>query len=105
MRGALSLRDAGELAGRLRTAIEAHPAVTITADELTELDVSILQVLVSAHKTAAQAGKSLTLKAPPDGALRRTLVRAGFVGADGAPRTPEGHFWTPPSGHAKGRAA
>jgi anti-anti-sigma regulatory factor len=105
LRGRLGLREAAELAAELGTALEAHPAVTIATGELTEIDVSILQILVSAHKSAARAGKTLTIGTPADGVLHRTLVRAGFAGPDGAPRTPEGQFWTVTNGRTKGKPA
>jgi anti-anti-sigma regulatory factor len=105
LRGSLGLREAAGLATALLAAIEAHRSVTIATGELTEMDVSILQILVSAHKSAARAGKTLTIGTPPDGALHRTLVRAGFAAPDGAPRTPEGRFWTVTTGPMKGRAA
>lgn len=101
----MGLRDAGGLATTLREAIQAHPAITIITNDLTDWDISILQVLVSARKTATQAGKSLTLAAPPGGALRGTLVKAGLVGTDGQPRTADEQFWTGTAGHTKGRAA
>lgn len=99
----MSLRDAGGLATTLREAIQAHPAITIITDDLTDWDVSILQVLVSALKTATRTGKSLTLAAPPGEALRGTLVKAGLVGSDGKPRCADEQFWTGTAGHTKGR--
>ena len=46
LRGSLGVRDAAGIAASLLAAIEAHPAVVIAAEGLTEIDVSILQVLV-----------------------------------------------------------
>jgi anti-anti-sigma regulatory factor len=102
LRGTLGLRDAPELAATLRAAIDSHASVTLDASELAEADISILQVLVAAHKSAEAAGKALRLGAPADGPFALLLERAGFVGADGTPRTDAERFWTD---HGKGRAA
>lgn len=91
LRGNLGLRQAARLAEALTDAIAAHPAVVIAAGALEEADISILQVLLAARKTAAGAGKSLTLE--PSDSLLRILARAGFLTADGSPATPEGAFW------------
>ncbi|HTJ59090.1 MAG TPA: STAS domain-containing protein [Devosiaceae bacterium] len=103
--GALGLRDVAGLAASLKTALEAHQAVTLAAEGLTEVDVSILQVLVAAHKSATKTGKSLQFKATTAGTLRQTLVKAGFLTAGGEPLTPEGNFWVGPAGSSKGMAA
>jgi anti-anti-sigma regulatory factor len=89
--GTLGVRDAALLALRLAAAIEAHPSVTVSAAALEGLDIAIVQVLVAARKSAARAGRQLTIVPGP--ALVRTLVKAGFLTADGSPATPEGAFW------------
>jgi anti-anti-sigma regulatory factor len=101
----MGLREVAGLAAALTAALAAHPAVTLTAATLTEIDVSVLQVLVAARKSAVKAGKSLRFAAPPAGALRQTLVKAGFLGAGGEPLTPEGDFWVGPAAAAEGVAA
>jgi anti-anti-sigma regulatory factor len=105
LRGNLGVRDAAAIAASLVAAIEAHPSVTIATDELSDVDVSILQVLAAAHKTASRAGRALTLEAGADGVLRRTLVKAGFLDAGGAPLAAEGQFWVGGAARAKGKAA
>ncbi|KKB84165.1 hypothetical protein VW29_11775 [Devosia limi DSM 17137] len=102
LRGKLGLRDATEVASALSLALETHPAVTVAVAADADLDITILQVLVAAHKTAARAGKGLTLTASADSLLRQTLVKAGFVSPAGAAQTAEGQFWTHTS---KGYAA
>jgi anti-anti-sigma regulatory factor len=105
LEGSLSVRDAAGLAATLMAALEAHPSVCISTEAVTGADISILQVLAAAHKSAARASRGLTLKAPAEGALRRTLVAAGFVGAAGEPLAPEGMFWTGSAGRSKGKPA
>lgn len=102
LRGKLGLRDATEVASTLSRALESHPSVTIAVAADADLDITILQVLVAAHKTAIRAGKILTLATSGDSVLRQTLIKAGFISPTGAPQTAEGQFWTDTS---KGYAA
>ena len=94
LRGTLGLRDAAELAATLETAIAGHPSTTIDAASLAGADFSILQVLAAARRSADAAGRTLRLKAPQGGALAQLLIRAGFVGPDGAPRADDESFWS-----------
>jgi anti-anti-sigma regulatory factor len=98
-----SIRSVTELRDRLIGAIAAHDAITVSAERATSLDISVLQVLASAHHTAQAANKRLTLVAPKDGALQNALQQAGFVSAAGEPLTREGAFWIPSA--AKNEAA
>jgi anti-anti-sigma regulatory factor len=92
--GDAGLRNVQDIAGLLRQALADHSNITVVTDGLTSIDVTILQLLVAARKSALAAGKILTLRAPPDGVLHRLLVQTGFVGTDGKSLTPEGEFWT-----------
>lgn len=94
--GDAGLRNAQDIATQLRQGLAGHGTLTVATDALTSIDVSILQLLVAARKSALAAGKTLILRAPADGPLHRLLVQAGFVGADGQPKTPEGKFWAAP---------
>lgn len=93
LRSSLGLRDAPQFLDDLRDALARGDAVTIDAGDLQEVDVVILQLLVSARKTAAAAGKRLTLVAPDNELLRRLLVKTGFVGPGGESRLPADDFW------------
>lgn len=88
-----SIRTAGELRDRLASELASRPSLVISAAALESIDVSTLQLLASAHRTAAAAGKTMTIEAPAGGVLAQTLVRLGFVSADGEPLAPEGSFW------------
>jgi anti-anti-sigma regulatory factor len=100
--GDAGLRNVQDIAGLLRQALDKHSTITVATDDLTSIDVTILQLLVAARKSALASGKTLTLRAPPDGVLHRLLVQTGFVGTDGKSLTPEGEFWTKtsPTEHA-----
>jgi anti-anti-sigma regulatory factor len=92
--GESGLRNAREIAALLTQALGSHSTIIVDTRTATSLDVTIVQLLVAARKSALAAGKSLRLWAPAAGALREVLTRTGFVSADGRPLTPEGTFWT-----------
>jgi anti-anti-sigma regulatory factor len=92
--GDAGLRNAREIADMLQAAIAEHSNIVVSLTTTTSIDITVIQLLVAARKTALAAGKSLRLRAQPNGVLRQALVKTGFVGADGRPLTPEGSFWT-----------
>jgi ABC-type transporter Mla MlaB component len=49
-----------------------------------EVDVAFLQLLISAERSAARAGRAIALGAPPSGALASALRSAGFAPPPGA---------------------
>ena len=57
------------------------PAVEIDCRGATEVDVSLIQLILAARASARQAGRSLTLAQPADGKLREALQRGGFIAA------------------------
>ena len=99
-----SIKTVAELRDRLITAIAESDTVVISAAKATSIDISVLQLLASAHKSAGAAGKPIFLQAPKDGALQQALQRSGFVSPAGEPLTREGSFWNP-SNAAKDEAA
>jgi anti-anti-sigma regulatory factor len=92
--GETGLRNSRDIAALLTTALANHNNVAVDASKAASIDVTILQLLVAARKSALAAGKSLRLHAPAEGVLRQALTKTGFVSADGRPLTPEGTFWT-----------
>lgn len=88
-----SIRTVAELRDRLASQIGGQQSVVISADALKSIDVSTLQLLASAHRSAAASGKTIALEAPEGGVLAQALVRLGFTSADGEPLAPEGDFW------------
>ena len=93
LKGSLGLRDVARLAEELERLLAAPGPVTIDCDELTDIDLSIVQLLISARRTATAAGRSLTLRHPSDGPLQRLLKAAGILAGDGSPLTSDGQFW------------
>lgn len=98
--GAVGVREIAGLAGQLREQLSAPGPLLIDCTEVTEIDLSVVQVFVAAHKSARADGRSLALRAPADGPLCRLLKAAGFLGADGTPLTPEAELWSGAGGKA-----
>ncbi|HEY4201654.1 MAG TPA: STAS domain-containing protein [Devosiaceae bacterium] len=102
--GDLGLRNGGELTARLTEVLNSHNDVVIDASQVTAVDISTIQILISAHKSAREAGKRFHVNAPLDGALGKVLVKAGFVTASAETLTPEVDLWrhepTPSTGEA-----
>lgn len=79
--GAQTVRTIQAAHERLLTAMAEHPAIEIHCHEVTELDLSLIQLVVAAKRSAEKAGKSLTLATPAAGKLRAALDQAGFLTA------------------------
>jgi anti-anti-sigma regulatory factor len=91
--GDLDLRRARDIRALLQDALIDRAAVEIDVSGLTGIDVGVLQLLISARKSAEQHGMKLSLDARSSTALQAALVSAGLVGPDGKARTPEEAFW------------
>ena len=92
--GALALRDAGELSGRLATTLSQHRALTIDATGVTAADMAVVQLLIAARKSASAAGKPFELKIGRAGALRELFGKAGFAADNGLPLPSHQGLWT-----------
>ena len=101
LKGSLGLRDVARLAEELERLLATPSPITIDCAELADVDLSIVQLLISARRTAIAAGRSLTLRHPSDGSLERLLKAAGILAGDGSPLTSDGQFWI----NAKAQAA
>jgi ABC-type transporter Mla MlaB component len=101
MSGDAGLRSAQEIAESLRQALAEHDTIRVSTDAVTTADITTIQILLAARKQALASGKSLSLAAPPSGALSDLLIQTGCLSADGRPLIQDGEFWTP----AKGKAA
>ena len=75
----LTIKNVPEIARELSAAISRSGCVSLSVPADCEADVSFLQLLVSARKSAEASGKTLKLTQPPAGALRDALSRGGFL--------------------------
>lgn len=91
--GVLCLRQAAEVRERLRDSIATHEALDVHCTDLAEVDLSIVQILISAFKAADAAGKSFCVRFAADSALDDTLLRGGFIQGNGAPPPQDASLW------------
>lgn len=79
LHGSINLQTIVETYRDLIGVLGDHAQVVIATDEVTDLDLTLVQLLDSARRTARGAGGSVTLAAPAQGALLAILQRGGFV--------------------------
>ncbi len=75
--GAIGVRSIGDACQELRTAMAQGGPVDIDLAGLTDLDVTLIQLLESARRSAPPGG--VRLAAPASGLLLETLQRGGFL--------------------------
>ncbi len=89
--GAQTVRTIDRAHHDLAAVLAAHAAVTVDCVAVTEVDLSLIQLLLAARASARRNGKTIALTAPANDALRTALLQGGFLrdDADG----PEAAFW------------
>ena len=92
--GELGIREVGDVHARLTLALQADPVLAAIIDENAVVDLSFVQLLESARRTATEAGGSFSLAAPASGDLLEVLQRGGFI------QSAQGRaFWLNESGY------
>lgn len=91
--GSLGIRDAGATLEKLKAALATATSLTIDCSALTGADLSTVQLLAAAKRTAAAEGKTLRLMAPAGGVLNTLLQQSGILDPDGEPKAPHDRFW------------
>lgn len=102
LQGSLGLRDAKRVRELLSGVVSAFNEVELDVSDVNDIDISVIQLIVAARRSAEQFGRKLTLVTKPNSRFAAMLVKAGFLGSEGAPQPVEGEFWTgkPPAGEA-----
>jgi anti-anti-sigma regulatory factor len=90
--GALTLRTIEATRAKLLEMMDRHQALEIDCSAATEIDLSFIQLLLSARTSAQSAGKTIAL-AQPAGVLCDVLQRGGFLGAVPGQATVDEAFW------------
>jgi ABC-type transporter Mla MlaB component len=91
--GSLTLRTIETTRAQLLEKMEQHPALEVDCSAASEIDLSFVQLLLSARASAQSAGKVLALAQPASGVLRDVLERGGFIGAVPGQVTADEAFW------------
>jgi ABC-type transporter Mla MlaB component len=92
MSGPLTLPEAEAIRDQLAAALAKGQPITVDCSGAAEVDLSFIQLLLSARRSAARQGLTLALAEPAAGALLTALRQAGFIGKH-HPETAESQFW------------
>jgi ABC-type transporter Mla MlaB component len=84
LRGSLTTPFSEDAHRAIRDALSGCENLVVDCSEAAEIDVSFLQLLASAERSAERAHKSIALAAPPQGVLADALRRCGFAPVEGA---------------------
>lgn len=79
----LTLDKAAALSAELKTALESEKSLSLDVSEVEDIDLSCLQVLLSARRWAKNTGKSLTLNGLPRDSVVSRLQICGFLKTTG----------------------
>lgn len=83
--GELTVRTIADAHQKLITALAKSEAALIDTRAVSEADLTLVQLIEAARRTAAADGKRLVLSPAPSAALTDVLQRGGFLGtADGS---------------------
>lgn len=92
--GPHTLANANDVRASLISALQASNLVVLECGNLKDVDLSFVQCLLSARRSAAEQGKTLSLAAPAAGTLREVLQRGGFLSAPESNPSSDEAFWT-----------
>jgi ABC-type transporter Mla MlaB component len=74
----LTVQNADEFRTILNESLEAADILTINTEYVTEIDLSCLQLLYAAHKSAVYREKTVTLDHGPSRVVEDALLQAGY---------------------------
>ena len=75
----MTIATIGQFHQELAAEFASLGRVEIEVDDEAEFDLTLIQLIESARRTASQNNSSLTLTSPASGALLAMLERGGFV--------------------------
>jgi anti-anti-sigma regulatory factor len=77
--GAVTIASAAELKTALLEAVASNVDILISLEEVTEVDVSILQLIVASARDANLSGQELTSAAPTPPVVSQAVQSAGLA--------------------------
>ena len=90
MSGALTVANAAAILNKIRDALAHTGDLVVTVGEDAEVDVSFLQILCSAHRTAAIQNKCFRLNKGKNHTFDSAARAAGYVRTKGCSRDRDG---------------
>ena len=92
--GSLSLRSAAEIRNQLLIALDEADTVNILLQDVEDVDLSLIQILCSAHRSAHARGKSFVMPESLPDMFVQIVEDAGFQGHIGCSDSgAEGCVW------------
>ena len=88
--GSLTVANAAAILKIIRETLAREDRLVIRVGEDAEVDVSFLQILCSAHRTAAELNKCLQLNTGEPGIFYNAARAAGYVRTKGCSRDRDG---------------
>jgi ABC-type transporter Mla MlaB component len=88
--GAVELRNIEEAFEKVKAAYDEGEGFEIDLSAVTDLDLTLVQLIESARRGAAASGKMVRLSAPARGMVKEALQRGGFLSEPADERT---QFW------------
>lgn len=82
--GDLTLRGVSDAHAAVSAALAKHPSVVLAIDPAAPVDLSFVQLVYAAGKSAAEAGREVALAAPASEGLLEVLRRGGFLAGEAA---------------------
>lgn len=79
--GARSIREAAQTHADITAALREAGDVRLDCTDVSQADVSFIQIILAGHLSAKANGQVLALSAAPEGALLGALQRGGFAQA------------------------
>ena len=93
MPAALTIREAERIQSQLLQAVREQEKIVVDCGAATDIDLSFVQLILAARKSAAALGKTLTVIPPASGALQDILWRTGILPSPAGPLPAEQSFW------------
>jgi anti-anti-sigma regulatory factor len=78
--GVASIRSIGQYHDDLCAMLSAGTDVVLDLGDIEDADLSFIQLIISAQRSAQARGLSLTLSSPAPEPILQTLERGGFIG-------------------------
>jgi anti-anti-sigma regulatory factor len=88
--GVIDIRSIDNSFVKIKKAAADGASIEIDLTDVADIDLTFLQLIESARRSAAQAGAEIRLSQPAEGIIRDTLKRGGFLND---PADERARFW------------